>query len=188
MPSLQEIAASVYGAWRLALLDRSGMNWFNHSIEGFWRSFFVALLIAPLAALMVGFQLINADEGADTARLVTVEVVGYALGWVIYPVAALFVCRLMALTDYYVSYIIAYNWSHAIPAVVAVPIAMPVVMGLLPLGLAESILLIVTIAVLVYRWFIARVVLGADGLTAAALVALELMLQLLVYALAARTL
>ena len=63
MPSLQEITASIYGAWRLALLDRSGMNWFNHSIEGFWRSFFVALLIAPLAGLMVGFQLINAAQG-----------------------------------------------------------------------------------------------------------------------------
>jgi len=188
MPSLQEITASVYGAWRLALLDRSGMNWFNHSIEGFWRSFFVALLIAPLAGLMVGFQLINAEEGADTARLVAVEVVGYALGWVVYPIAALFVCRLMGLTDYYVGYIIAYNWSHAIPAVVAVPISLSVLMGLLPLGFAESILLVVTIAVLAYRWFIARVALGADGLTAAALVALELMLQLLVYALAVRML
>ena len=188
MPSLQEIGVSIYGAWRLALLDRSGMNWFNHSIEGFWRSFFVALLIAPLAALLVGFQLINTEEGSYTARLVAVEVSVYALGWIVYPVATLFVCRLMALTDHYVSYIIAYNWSHAIPAVVAAPIVLSVLMGLLPLGLAESILLIVTIAVLTYRWFIARVALGADGLTAAALVALELILQLLVYALAARIL
>ena len=53
---------------------------------------------------------------------------------------------------------------------------------------AVSSSVIVTVAVLAYRWFIARVALGADGLTAAALVALELLLELLVYMGAARLL
>lgn len=188
MPSVHEITASVYGAWRLALVDRSGLNWFNHSIAGFWRSFFVAILIAPLAALMIGYQLGNAPPDVDSGRLIAVEIVSYALGWIVYPLAALFACRLMELTDYYVGYIIAYNWSHVIPAVIALPIGLAAVSGLLPLGPARTILLIVTAAVLAYRWFIARVALGANGLTAAALVVLELLLELLVYAGAARLL
>lgn len=188
MPSIQEITASIYGSWRLALIDRRGMSWFNHSIEGFWRSFFVALLLAPLAAIMVGYQLGHAAPHIDGGRLIAIEIVSYALGWIVYPVAALFACRLMGLSDHYVSYIIVYNWSHVIPAVVALPIGIAALLGLLSLGSAGTILLIVTVAVLAYRWFIARVALGADGLTAAALVALELLLELLVYMGAARLL
>ena len=180
MPSAQEISASIYGAWRLALIDRSGMNWFNHSIEGFWRSFFVAFLIAPLFALAVAFQLMGSTVEFDIGDAVASKLTSYVLEWVLFPFIVLLVCRLMALTDYYVSYIIAFNWSHIIPAILVLPIVLPAALGMFPRGFAETALFGVTFAVFAYRWFIARVALGADGLTAAALVVLEVQLALLI--------
>ena len=47
MPDHDSVIRSIYGAWRLALLDPSGLNWFDVSIEGFWRSFFAAAIVAP---------------------------------------------------------------------------------------------------------------------------------------------
>ena len=47
IPDQQEVIRSIYGAWRLPWLDRSGMGHFNLSVDGFWRSFFAAVLVAP---------------------------------------------------------------------------------------------------------------------------------------------
>ena len=181
MLSVQELSSSIYGAWRLARVDSAGMNWFNHSIEGFWRSFLVALLVAPLLAPALVFHLMGSTGDLDIGATLTIELVSYALRWIVYPIAALLVCRLMTLTDNYVSYIIAYNWSHVVPAVLILPIVLPAIFGLLPRGVVEFALLAVTFAVFGYRWFIARVALGADALTAAAFVILEVILELLLY-------
>ena len=181
MLSTKEISSSIYGAWRLARVDRQGMNWFNHSIQGFWRSFFVAVLVAPLLAPALIFRAMGSADEIDIGHTITTELIRYGLGWVVFPVVALLVCRLMSLTEYYVSYIIAYNWSHVIPALLIVPIILPAILGLVPHGLVDFALLAVTFAVFGYRWFIARVALGADGLTAAALVILEVIIDLLLY-------
>ena len=53
MPDHEEVLHSLYGAYRLAFLDRSGMSHFNLSVDGFWRSFFAAVLVAPGFALLV---------------------------------------------------------------------------------------------------------------------------------------
>ena len=180
MPSTQEISASIYGAWRLALVDRSGMKWFNHSIEGFWRSFFVAFLVAPLFALAVAFQLIGSTAEFDLSDRIVAELFSYALSWILFPLIVLLVCRLMGLTDFYVSYIIVFNWSHVISATIVLPVLLPLALDMIPRGFGETMLLFVAFAIFTYRWFIARVALGADGFTAAALVVLEVLLALFI--------
>ena len=63
MPDRQEVASSLYGAWRLACLDESGMGYFNISVEGFWRSFFAAVLLAPVYMLAIGQSLMTPEGG-----------------------------------------------------------------------------------------------------------------------------
>jgi hypothetical protein len=181
MLSIQEISSSIYGAWRLARVDREGMNWFNHSIAGFWHSFFVAVLVAPLLAPVLVFRFIGSTDEFDVGHTIASELISYGLGWIVFPIVALLVCRLMNLTEDYVSYIIAYNWSHIIPAALILPIVLSAILGLVPSDLVDFALLAVTFAVFGYRWFIARVALSADGLTAAALVVLEVIIDLLLY-------
>lgn len=38
-PASGEVASSLYGAFRLARFDPSGLNYFNISLNGFWNSF-----------------------------------------------------------------------------------------------------------------------------------------------------
>ena len=49
MPSQREIIAALFGSWRLMRFDADGMNWFDFSSAGFWRSFYAALPAAPSA-------------------------------------------------------------------------------------------------------------------------------------------
>ena len=53
MTLTENMATSLYGAYRLARADKSGLNYFDASIDGFWRSFFAAVVIAPLFALFL---------------------------------------------------------------------------------------------------------------------------------------
>jgi hypothetical protein len=62
MPNQEEVLRSIYGAYRLAWLDRSGMSQLNLSVEGFWRSFFAAILVAPGYALLVAQDLMIHPE------------------------------------------------------------------------------------------------------------------------------
>ena len=42
MITAREVSYGLFGAWRLAHLDRRGMEYFDTSIDGFWRSFWAA--------------------------------------------------------------------------------------------------------------------------------------------------
>ena len=48
MPTVVEFVYVLRGLSRLVQFDIGGLGYFDRSIEGFWRSFRVALLIAPL--------------------------------------------------------------------------------------------------------------------------------------------
>ena len=86
MLNLAEIVRSVYGAWRLAHLDPAGMTYFDRTEEGFWRSFRVAILVAPAYALLIALDYAtpSADPAAPVAtvslfRLVAIESIAYAI-------------------------------------------------------------------------------------------------------------
>ena len=53
MPSYAEIQRSVQAAWLLARGDTRGMALFDLSLEGFWKSFAAALLVAPAYAIVL---------------------------------------------------------------------------------------------------------------------------------------
>ena len=52
--------------------------------------------------------------GPVRARFVFVKGIAYGLSWIVFPVAMIFLCRLLGLTETYVPYIIALNWSAII--------------------------------------------------------------------------
>ena len=63
IPSTTEIAYAFYGAWRLAHLDASGLKYFDTSLDGFWKSFFAAVLVAPAYALIVVTEITGPGVG-----------------------------------------------------------------------------------------------------------------------------
>jgi hypothetical protein len=182
MPGLNEIARSVYGAWRLAHFDQSGMYSFNLSIEGFWRSFFAMvlsfgflivrdLLSAPPEPVPEGEPLIELSLAAGTFAFV--------LDWVLYPVVMAVVTRLMGIDANYVPFIIAHNWSKFFGQTVLAFAAM-IATFLLGMGAPFLVLLLVGVY-FVYMWFVTKTALLIPGSTAAALVILGFLLTVVTY-------
>ena len=79
MPPKQEIVASLYGAWRLMRLDPTGMTYFNLSSDGFWRSFFAAVMIAPFYVALAYIKF--AGEPEARAALMALDFASYCVRW-----------------------------------------------------------------------------------------------------------
>ncbi len=183
MPDAAYVVRATYGAWRLARLDPAGMLLFDLTIEGFWRSFFAAVVVAPFYFATIAIRFAAEMEDAADAGLVPYLVVklgAYGVGWILYPVVMIGVARLMGLSARYVPFIIAYNWSAVIQMAVFFPLALIEAGGIASEGLFAVLAVVVSAAVLFYQWFVARVALQTNGLTAAGLVVLDVALAILV--------
>lgn len=174
LPSLTEIARALQGSLQLAQLDARGLALFDRTAAGFWRSFYAAVLVAPLRVYMV---LIGRPNLADIepTRIVAVETIAYAIGWLVYPFAMLLVVDLLGRRERYFGYLVAYNWVTIPQAVlqvfiITVAIALPAVGGFL--------ILMMIVSLLVYQWFIARAALGISAMQAVALALFEFALGL----------
>lgn len=177
MPSRDEIFRAIYGAYRLARLDRGGMNHFDLSIVGFWHSFFAAAVVLPFYIVMIFGPLGGFAEGTAGPELyLLVKLGGYAIGWAIFPVAMIFLARLLSLSANYVPYIIVHNWSATIQIAVLLPAFLLTSSEGVPEGPAALVLMLSIVAVLFYQWYVARVALRTSGLTAAGVVVFDVLL------------
>jgi hypothetical protein len=175
MPAWPEISSSLYGAWRLARGDRDGMNFMNLSIDGFWRSFFAAVLAAPAYLLILLIQHTSMDMEMSWLP----DLSSYVLGWICWPLVALGLTRMMGLAHNYIPYIITYNWANLVHISFLLPIALITHGQVLPQGLAAMVGLVATLAVLVYLWWVTRVALGASAGIAIGFVVLDVLLGFL---------
>lgn len=180
MISAREVIDGLYGAWRLARLDAGGMRWLNISIEGFWRSFFAVILAAPGYAVLVLLSLDPEILSARPLRVFLVEGGAYLLGWGALPVLAIFLVHLLALSDRYVAFIIAYNWASVLQTALFLLVMVLAATGAVPRGLGAILIFAATAAILFYQWFVARTALKTTALTAVGFVAVDLVAGFLI--------
>jgi hypothetical protein len=174
IPDQREIYRSIYGAYLLARLDRSGMSHFNLSVDGFWRSFFAAVLVAPGYALLVAQDLSTRAEEISPAWALVVETLAYVIGWAAFPLVAIVITQMMGLSRNYAAMIIAANWA----AVLQIGLFLAAMgLGLLLPALAGLLVTVATVAILSYQWFVFRTALSTTGGIAIALVLVELLLN-----------
>ena len=181
MISAREIVYGVYGAYRLCRFDAQGLAYFNATREGFWRSFFAAVLIAPAAFLLIALDLDKATVQAGTLRIVLIEGLAYVILVFAYPVFVFPLCRLLDREPNYVPYVIAYNWAGVIQMALLLPVALLAASGALPSTVANLAQLAVTVATLVMSWYIAKAALRVPGGMAVAFVAIDLVIELVVH-------
>ena len=175
MPDRAEVIHSLYGAYRLAFLDQSGLAHFNFSIEGFWRSFFAAVLVAPGFAVLIAQKLVARPEAFDPGWAMLVQILAYGLSWAAFPLAAVVLTRLFGLGHNYVPLIVALNWGAVLQVMVFLA---AVVVGLALPGVLEGLLmLIVTGGILFYQWFVTRSALQTTSGVALMLVLIDLVLN-----------
>ena len=177
MPSRGEVVAAVYGAWRLMCFDADGMRWFNVSMAGFWRSFFAAVVVAPGYAVLVGLNLSIRTEPFDPGWAIMVSGAAYAVGWVAFPVAAIFITRLLGLTQRYFPLIVAYNWASVPQMLVYLPAILIDTGVFVPAGSGPLLSVAALVFILAYQWFVTRTALDTTGLTALGVVLCEVLIS-----------
>jgi hypothetical protein len=175
MIARHEVLLSLYGAWRLFRRDPRGIEWLDDSIEGYWKSFFCAVIVLP--GYVLWFALANGgDGGAGFFRVVTVEGISYVIQWVAWPLVMAYIAPAIDRDDNYIRYIVAYNWSAGIQIAIYMIVLAVKLAGLGSGGLPVFIGLIATIVILLYHWYVLRIALEVSGVGAAGLVACEFVL------------
>jgi hypothetical protein len=178
IPSRQEIAYRVFGAWLLARLDASGAQYFDESPQAALRSFFAALLVAPafLATLLLTRE--HAPP-VDAPVVVLVTLLCYSLLWTAYPLIAYRVCQTIDREQAFFRYLAATNWASIIAYHFQLLVVILMV-GLLPEILMPLVGLALRACLLAYAWFIARSCLKISGMAAAGFVVLEFIVAMFI--------
>lgn len=173
MISMDEVSRGIYGAFRLARRDVSGLSWFDASLRGYWRSFWAAAVVAPAYLVL---DLISGTFSQDVgARQVLVQLIAYVIDWTAFPLLMIVVADNLGKWPNYMRYIVAYNWSQVVQMSVLLPVAVLAVLTQNPMAalLAQG----VFIVVLVYRAYVAHVALEVGLGTAAGMVLMDVLLS-----------
>ncbi len=184
MPKAAEIAQALYGTWRLALLDRRGMQCFDLSHRGVWRSFWAAALVYPGFVILLWTRLdatTIAQSGLTHIQLV--ESIGYVVAWTAFPLAIIGLCQALGREDEGFEFITAYNWAQVLQTA-AMLLVVLLSDRLLPAAASSDFTLLAYIVLLAYEWFIALVAIGAGGWIATAVVFIDMVLGTFIVAIA----
>ena len=173
MLTLAEIGPALYGAWRLAHLDPDGMRYFDSSVTGFWRSFRVAVLAAPLWIIILAVSLTPLPATGGWFRVVVAETIGYVIQWVAFPLAAFYLTSLTDRRREYFVFITALNWASLIQLGVQMPADVLANVPLMPADLGTILIWGAQLAALVYEWFITRTALRLSGFGAVGFVVVD---------------
>lgn len=171
--------AGLAGAWRLARLDRTGMQYFDATVDGFWRSFQAAAVAAPIYVLLVLLRTNDHPLSADPVRATLIEAIGYVIDWTAFPLAAWYLCRAFNCSNRYLGFIVAYNWANVLQMLAFLPIALLSAGALLPGSAISFLALAVTAAVIYYQYFITRTALGVDVMPALGFVAVAFVIDIM---------
>jgi len=181
-PAWAEVQLAVGGALRLAVGDRGGLGSFDTTIEGFWRSFRAAVIAYPLYLVLVALRITEAQWAeAGLARILVVETIAYVIAWTAFALLMLQLSRMFDRERHYLAFMVVYNWSQIPQTLLIMFVALNRVSGVFPPAVAQFADLVASAALLVYEWYIARVALGANGLQAALVVILDVLLGSVIF-------
>ena len=180
MLSAREAASSLYGAYRLARRDAGGLDYFDASLDGFWRSFYAAAFIAPPFALLLALRYADGMVAASPLRYAAIESIAYVIAWVAFPVAMLMVARTLDREKQFMRFIVAYNWAAVLQNALYLPIPMMGMTGVLSASVANGLGMVALLVILGYSWFITKTALEVSSSAAAGVVALDLGLSIFI--------
>ena len=180
IPATWEISAALTGAWRLLFLDKQGLQYFDDSVAGFWKSFFAAVLVLPVHLVLVWIHLTELDIGAGPVRVVLVESIAYVIGWVAFPLLMFYLCETIGKSGNYLRYIVAYNWFQVLLAGIVLVVRVILVSDLLPLQGAQLLAFADLFVRLSYYWYLALIGLSAGGWVASLVVLTDLVIGLVI--------
>lgn len=119
MPSGIEFRLALRGLLLLARFDETFLRYFDRSAAGALRSFWLALLILPYFLLQLWLDI---DQSVIAPlQCVAARSVGYAYGWILFPLVLLSVGRVLEREREAPGCIAVYNWTSLLWIVLHLP-------------------------------------------------------------------
>lgn len=181
-----EVNRSFKGTLDLFNSKVEGLQSFDMSERGFWRSFTAIWLTLPAYIVSLAFErlrlgLLQPDHSLlDNIWLDLVVALGHVASFIALPVAMIFIASRLRLTKAYVPFVIVTNWITAIGLLVLSVPAMLLLLGWATPGLASMFSLTFAILILRLQWFATKATLGLSSLTAFGIVMLGILLNSLI--------
>ncbi|AWM87965.1 hypothetical protein [Microvirga sp. 17 mud 1-3] len=183
-----EVNRSFKGTLDLLNSRAEGLQAFDMSERGFWRSFAAIWLTLPAYIVSVAFErlrlglLVPNHPLLDSFWIDAVVAFGQVASFVALPVAMIWGTRKLGLTHRYVPFVIVMNWVSVMTMLVmSVPVLL-LILGWAPPPLASLFSLAFFIIVLRAQWFATKATLGLPGLPAFGIVAFGVLLNSLIQA------
>ena len=176
----QEALNSIIGAFDLLMRDEQGLQKFNFSADGFWRSFGAIVLIAPIYLFAVNTDWNAALDSGPSNHSALISLISLCILWVGWPIIALYLLRALSCEKYYARYITVFNWTTVIGVVF---MAIPSV--LLKVGLANPqaavfLSYMLLFLMLYFEWYITSKTLATPMGLSAAIVSADFAVSLIV--------
>lgn len=173
-----EAANALYGLKRVLRMDPEAAEHFGDTPQAFWNSFWVAVWVLPIHALQSLLSYTEEPSSAGPLGFALIELFTYIIAWVLFPLVMIRISDWLDRWPQYFRYITAYNWFSLVTSVALLPAVVFGGFDLLPGGLVALYFLGITVALLVYGWWIAVHVLKATPASAVGIVLLDSLLSL----------
>lgn len=182
IPTRQEIAYRVFGAWLLARFDAGGAQYFDVSPQAALRSFFAAVLVVPAhfitKLLAISGAELETDE--DPLLIALVFALGYTLLWAAPAVILYRICQAIDRESAFFRFLSANNWSSVISTHLQFAVTLVVAGGIAPEVLGPLLSVVTFVYLIMYQWFLTRHSLDVTPLAAVGLVAVYFVIAVLI--------
>jgi hypothetical protein len=176
MVSGRELALGIIGAWRLARADRTGLLCFDRTPRGFWRSFWVVLILAPAQAVLVAINLAELKIEPASGHVWLLETGFYILDALLLPAVLSELALRRGRIPQVVAFTVAYNYAQIL--IIGLWFAAIGLGSMLPQEAAFVVQLLTLGVLLFYEYRIARIAFDLAPLPATGVVVLSLALSL----------
>src|SRR5262245_12198897 len=137
--SVREVAEGLYGATRLAKADPRGIYLFGDTSEAFWKSFWAAVIAAPLHATSLAIGLADTHIASGWLRVLLIETIAYVVLWTAFPLAMYYVVQAIDREESYFRFIGAANWGFVVQTTFALAVEALLRLDILPGLVAQMI-------------------------------------------------
>jgi hypothetical protein len=174
------------GAWQVLLGRPEGLNRLDTSLEGFWRSFAVVIVVAPIAFLaLVGQEPLPSDPNAVVAPLTAARILLYGItllvDWFAFPLLFALLAPSFGLGSRYVPFVVARNWASIVISAIVAIVHVLRIFGLLPIAVLPYALLVVFAIALRLSYVLVRTTLSVSIMMALPIVILDFLLSLVIW-------
>lgn len=182
-PYLTHISRSLKGAWELIKLNPRGMDYFDKSADGFWKSFWVLIIGTPILLLWSYLTYDIAVEKEKTG-VIWANIAAFYLMLPLFAVLMVFYTKFININKYYSQMIIAYNWLSLLTLYIVMVLELVMWTGIV----SEQAGLTITMAMRLYFnlfviWFMFKHSLKISSMLAVGVVIFEFLTTLSVFSL-----